>query len=460
MPRTTIRIEQYGMDPPRVVFRVYEPGNVPHGNVLLDLNCDVAAPPFSDLAAQATDVGAGAGSLVREAGLEIFNRLSAHPGARAALDLVDNAAPGDDCPIYLHMTTDMAEALPFETLCVPGNRFLALDERSPIVRIAIPREPSDQTIERLCDLPLRVTAVISAAESQMYEEDEWRALYDAFRAGTIDFKLQVLVGRDDLRQIIQQTDDPRVEVRLIEHSVDVLERTIAEFEPALLHFFCHGITEPEAYLEVASRATCDLGDEPLYLNHEHIRRIGKSLWLVTLNACQGAAPVPDAYSLALAVANNGVPAVVGMRETIEARDANIFTRAFYQDLLQELHRVISAPHGEVFNWPVLMRGPRDQLRQRQGGPPAAAAATHKRWSLPVLYMRPENLRLRLADDDLGEAQQREIFGELQVLRAKRGSFVESSPPEMLKEIDQRIAYLEQQLGGPGPHLEPSVPVTY
>ena len=100
----------------------------------------------------------------------------------------------DPCPIYLQLTTPAAEVLPFEALFLPNHRFLALDDRSPIVRVAMANAASG-VIERLCDVPLRVTAVISAAERHVYEEEEWRALYQAFKDSSVDFKLLVLVGR-------------------------------------------------------------------------------------------------------------------------------------------------------------------------------------------------------------------------------------------------------------------------
>jgi len=381
---------------------------------------------------------------VKTAGLEVFRRLSVHPGVRAALERVANAGPQESSPIYLHLTTDAAEALPFETIFIPNRQFLALDERTPIVRIAYGRQPKDGVIERLCELPLRVTAVISAADHSVYEEGEWRALYRAFETAPLDFRLQVLVGRQGLREIIAQTNDARIEVHSIDDDVEALVRAIGEFEPVVLHFFCHGTTEPAAYLEVASRATHDLGDEPLYLSQDEIRRVARSLWIVTLNACEGAAPVQDAYSLALTIANNGVPAVVGMRESIDAEDANLFTEAFYQELLQELNRVFSTPQGDIPDWPLLMRTPRDRLRRRQGGPLLQAAAAHKRWTLPVLFMRPEKLHLRRIDGE-SSIRRRELFGELETLRDLRIRYSQDTPQAMLDDIDRRIAVLEQQL---------------
>ena len=123
--------------------------------------------------------------------------------------MIPNAILGDPCPVYLQMTTSCAEALPFEALFVPNHRFLALDDRSPIVRVAMAKATSG-VIERLCEAPLRATAVISAAERHIYEEEEWRALYKAFTESSIDFKLQVLVGRTAMRDMIAQTHDPRV----------------------------------------------------------------------------------------------------------------------------------------------------------------------------------------------------------------------------------------------------------
>jgi hypothetical protein len=438
MSRTTIRIEQLGIDNPRILFRVYEPTNVPQADIFQELNCNVSVPPFTDLAAQTLSETNPAGSLVRDVGTALYERLSVHPGVKAALDRIPNAKLNDPCPIYLQLTTPAAEVLPFEALFLPNHCFLALDDRSPIVRVAM-GNATDGVIERLCELPIRAAAVISAADRPVYEEGEWRALYQALTESSIDFRLLLLVGRTALCDMIALAPDPRVTVAVIDGDEEMLVRKICDFAPAVLHFFCHGRTTPEAYLEVGTRATHDLGDEPLYISHDHIRRASGSLLLVTLNACKGAAPVPDSHSLALGIAaRGGVPVVVGMREAIDARDANLFTGAFYQALLREFQRVLSSPQAESPDWPSLMREPRDRLAHREGGPSVVAAAAHKRWSLPVLYMRPEELRLRRS----GNLEQ---LGELQSLSDLRGKFSKDSPAEMLAEIDRRIAELEKVL---------------
>lgn len=438
MSRTTIRIEQFGTHNPRVLFCISEPANVPQAEILEELNCNVSVPPFTDLASQKLDIEGQQGSIVRDVGTAIYERLSVHPGVRAALDMISNANPDEPCPIYLQMTTPAAEALPFEALFVPNHRFLALDDRSPIVRVAMSRGPSG-AIERLCEVPLRATAVIAAAERHVHEEAEWQALYKAFAESSVDFKLQVLTGRTDLLDTIAQAHDARVEAVKLDGDPEDLVRIISEFGPSVLHFFCHGTTKPAAYLEVATQATHDLGDEPLYLSCDEIRRMSGSLLLVTLNACEGAAPVPDSHSLAMAIAyKGGVPVVVGMREAIAAKDANLFTGTFYHGLLKELHKTLSNPQAGPPDWPALLRAPRNRLARQQGGPPVTAAAAHKRWSLPILYMRPEELRIR-------KAGSKEQIGELQALRSLRGKFSKDSPPEMLASIDQRIAELEKSL---------------
>ena len=395
MSRTTIRIDEevdLGSDTPKVIFRVSEPANVPQANKFWVLDTNVSGAPFVDLAAQHD--GGAQSTLVREAGLAVYNRLAVHPGVKAALERIANAAPDEACPIYLQMSTSAAEGLPFETLYLPEGRFLALDDRTPIVRVAM-NDATGGVIERLCEVPIKVTAVISAAGREVYEDEEWNTLYQAFRNSQVDFRLQVLVGREGLRQQIIQAQDQRVTVERIEPDKKGLVASISKFAPVVLHFFCHGTTRPAPYLEVASRRTHDLGEDPLYLSEAEIRSLSRSLVLVTLNACEGAAPVPDAHSLALALVEKaGVPVVVGMREAIDAEDANLFTGAFYAALLDEFHRVLTNPQGEAPNWPLLLRGPRDRLASRQGGPPITAAAAHKRWSLPVVYVRPEELNLR------------------------------------------------------------------
>ena len=217
-------------------------------------------------------------------------------------------------------------------------------------------------------------------------------------------------------------------------------RIINSFSPTMLHFFCHGTTKPVAYLEVANQATHDLGDQPLYLSHDEIRGVSGSFFLVTLNACEGAAPVPDSHSLAMAIANeSGVPVVVGMREAIDAQDANLFTGAFYQALLQELHRALSNPQAEISK----LAGT-DAGTTRPVGLSAGRAAGSGRCG-PQAMVSANSLHARRRSCVFGGPGNMEQLGELQALRSLRGKFSKDSPPGYLAEIDKRIAELEEAL---------------
>jgi hypothetical protein len=449
MARTRFRIEQHGIEDPIVMIKVYEPSSVPHAGVNQTINCDINGTPFGDLAALSPDDLNDASTPVKDAGIEMLNRLKVHGGVQAALDLVDGAPPEEPCPVYFEMSTELAEEMPFETLFLSKRKFLALDERTPIVRVVGTRESQDNPINLLCNPPLRATIVISAAERPTYEDTEWDALYKAFQNSGIDFQLQVLVGRKTLRDKIEQSGDQRITVHLLDDGLaKELTIVINEFEPAVLHFFCHGKTDLIPYLEIGKSATHDLGEDPLYLAQNDIRSLAASAWIVVLNACEGAGAVKDNFSLAQAVALDGVPAVVGMRESINAVDANLFTEAFYPELLSEFDKVFSSPEDIAPDWSRLMKAPRERIIRKNSGPPLSVAQRDKGWSLPVLYQRPEKMSITRTGGSVDDQQKRlELFGELKALLEFKESRAGKTPLGMQAEIDQRIAELMKLLSG-------------
>lgn len=448
LSRTRIEfVENLGNDA-QVYFRLYEPTDVPDARKQERINCDVDQPPFADLAALAPGAPPAGAPLVRDVGESLYGRLAAHPGVAAVLQRVVAAGPGDYCPVYLEITGEAAEALPFETLFVPGHHFLALDERTPIVRVATARGNATDVTERLYDPPLRIAAVISAAGRDRYEDKEWSSLRSAIADSPVPVKLQVFVGRRPLYDAIVGENDGRFAVEMIPDEVDTLVDRIKRFAPSILHLFCHGVTDPAPYLQVATPRTHDNGEEPLYIGQTDLEGLADSLWLVTLNACDGAGPIKDAHSMALALANRGVPAVVGMREAIDASHANTFANAFYEAMLAELDRVLQPGAVDALDWACLLRKPRARLRAQAQGTPHESAERSKAWSLPVLYVRPGDFRLQRpapsGHDDSPE-DRRVRYSELRMLVETRARLHPDTPAAMLAEIDARIAKLEASL---------------
>ena len=120
-----------------------------------------------------------------------------------------------------------------------------------------------------------------------------------------------------------------------------------------------------------------------------------------LNCCEGAGagPEPDSQSLALSLALEGIaPAVVGMREPVVSDTANLLTKALYTKLLTDLAARIDAAgqSPQPVDWPHLVVAARDRLaRTRHGLLLSQAAASTKEWTLPVIYVRPDEFNLQV-----------------------------------------------------------------
>ena len=103
---------------------------------------------------------------------------------------------------------------------------------------------------------------------------------------------------------------------------------------------------------------------------------------------------------------SGVPAAVGMLEPIDALDAHAFCGGLYAALFENLCEVThNGPvDSEVeINWAQALRRARLSVLNRHEDDPE----THRQWTVPALYVRPERFRLLLAntgaEEDTGNA---------------------------------------------------------
>lgn len=380
------------------------------------------------------------GENMREVGRSLLQRLACNPAVAAAVQRAMEI-PGDDrCAIYVRfVSTETAMELPWETLFDDvRDTFLALEGRWPIARI-VSQPPPQQAVEVFAP-PLRLMAAMSAI--RVPAEQEWVALKAAVDECSLDIDLKVLVGEEQLKQRIEQEIDPD-RVTFLPAQEDFLD-AIRSFDPHILHLFCHGTAEKSPMLHLATRRdhrrtrpASSVQVEPV-----HLRNRGRSTWLVTLNCCEGASDRKGARSLAYLLIGAGFPAAVGMREPVASDDASRFTSTFYRSLLRDLSALDDTGAEVAIELAASLGGPRSvlvdkyvpDLDRRQ------AAARHRDWTLPVLYVRPDPLRIRrvASSENVPEGARNHLIAELNTLIRARRELHRDTPKAAIALIDGKI----------------------
>jgi hypothetical protein len=423
---------------PAVWVNLDEPLHITGARVLHPLTC-----PSDDVMTQFS----GAAPNVEQVGSQLLEALMEHPAIRDALTAV--LASRDPYPIYLRMSAPAAAEYPWESLFdANGGCFLALESQWPIARIA--DYSAAQKDERSFAPPLRVLAVLSAVGVDAIHE--WNSLHDALTADELDVRIRVVVGQHTVQRAIADAaaKDTRISAVLLEDS-DILMHEIEDFDPHVLHLFCHGSAEPTAQLELGTP-----GDHAAVVSSIIIEPtkmpVGFSSWLAVLNCCEGAAGERGVGTLADKLVTAGYPAVIGMREPIASTDANLFSLHFYRELLRKLKAEL-APGGEVeIEWAASLQRPREALRDKYTPAlrPPQAAAQHRDWTFPVLYVRPEPLRIRsirVHPDHDAHTRDR-LMAQLDQLARLRLNLHASTPAAAITAIQERINAVRDQLERP------------
>jgi hypothetical protein len=446
MTRTVIRIEGLvnANADTQVQLRPEEPTNVKNFGSPRLLACRADTSPFADLAKVLPGaMGALPGALVRKVGEELFQALSVHDGVLEALDRASQAAVNTIHPIYVASDVMDAEALPFEVLYHPNAEFLGLDPRWPIARMVGRQKGS---ITRFLRLPLRMAAVLSAADRDAIPE--WEALRSTVVTSKLPVALTVYAGRDDLAAHITAQADPWVTLERVPLTSEELMTALVQLRPQFVHVFSHGSAQFQgSYLEIATRNTFTFGDAPIYLTAKDLARLRDLAWLITLNACEGAAPAAQLHSMAYAVVENGVPATIGMREEIDSIDASHFCRAFYTAALGALAGAATPGARVQPDWCEPLRLARTALCARNPGPIPLVASSSKTWTLPVLYRRAEDFVVQVALSGLAisDDEQERIFSDIDTMQQLRDGMTAGAPAGVLVAVDAEIAKARARL---------------
>ncbi len=384
---------------------------------------------------------------VRQAGETLYARLAGHPEFQRALSQALATASDDRCPLFVHLDVDSeADRIPWETMCAPDGTFLGLERRWSVARVV---DSTDKLPGAVAfQPPLRITVLLSCLG--ISAADEWAGLMQVVDGSPVPVEILALVGEPDLEEQIAEERRPDVTVLGIPGPEDVqeLRRQVLTFRPHILHFFCHGSIRDGAHLELATQADWiqQATVSSLFLEPNQVATLGDPVerpWLVVLNCCEGAAAEGEIHSLASdLVYAGGIPAVIGMREPIASDDASQFSARLYPELFEAV-KGIPAGAPTALDWSGLLVESRRGLVQRRPGVFRALAAEHREWTLPVLYLRPEEFLVAKAAPPAPADLVR-----LEVLRSVRATAPAEFPPGYLADLDRLIAELKRRVGGP------------
>jgi hypothetical protein len=435
--------------------------------------CTADDPVFQALSNAQLDA-----SSVKVAGDRLFEALRTHPHIGEYLQTALQTAAGGRYPVLIEIATSAGpEALPWEALCSPNGDFLGLDERWSLARMVTPQAEASP-VYRLTP-PIRIAAVLSCLD--ISAAGELDALRNAIRAaGTQHTRLLVVASEEqliiDLQAEMAAGTAPEVaQVEVMPTDLAGLQDLVSRFGPHILHFFCHGSRKGSPHIALAlkgdwqtapPRTSSLLAEAGDFKGFKH--RTDNLPWLVVLNCCEGAGVgvEADSQSLALSLALEGIaPAVVGMREPVVSDTANLLTKTLYSKLLTELARRIDADGQSMqpVDWSHLVVAARDRLaRTRQGLLLSQAAACTKEWTLPVIYVGPDEFNLQVlssapthemappmppgAEIVTNETAARAARLEIEALQALLASLPPDQAGALKAEANARIAELSAQLG--------------
>lgn len=394
-PQRTVISLQQGLDDQMFVQLRRTPNEPPNARVLLPFECQPdEMPPWNDPSA------------VQEYGKQILRALRKHNAIDQALTNVLMTPNNQVHALLFDVDAGGPEKFFWEALCNEENRFLSLDQRWPIARVADSVAERNIAPYREFVPPLKLMACLSAID--LPAAPEWERLKgsiaDAQKQG-LDVELTILVGERDLLveikdEITAKSLPDKTTVEIIASGSELLT-AIQQAEPHILHFFCHGVIG-------GGLSWLELGNQNDWLTEEkrgsvrlridelaNLRAIQK-LWMVTLNCCNGANVAEQPQSMARHLVDSGVPAAVGMLEPIDATDAHEFCDGFYSELFDLIRNAVGHAENEgepsELEWAQALHSARRKMVERLRRQNSDANSS-RQWALPALYVRPERFRL-------------------------------------------------------------------
>jgi hypothetical protein len=324
---------------------------------------------------------------------------------------------------------ELAEAIPWEAVHHPQSNFLALQEKCPVARVVRSRGARAITQEAL-DGPVRITAVLGAAG--MPTDQELDSFVGALALWSSPLKAVIFMAEEDLVASVNGRGDPKFQAELMPVTVPELIASISRTEPHLLHLLAHGFAEGGGRLEIATRLSLAGGD-PLNVGAREIYRASSTAWLITLNACSGAAPDTESHSLASDLMAEGVRAVVAMREQIRYDIACQLTRALYTEIGTAFRNRFTPGQRETIYWGSIVTRARNALCN-------AGSTKYKPWTIPILYLQPGPLVVNVPDTTTGPLDSNRLHHDLAMIAEleRQAAALTEVLPELVPAIEAKI----------------------
>lgn len=430
-PWTVVAVNSDGRD--KLVVRLDLAASLfPDAKKILPFDCDPdGMPPW-------TESGA-----VKLHGSTLLEKLgTSHPAIKDALADLLRAPAAQKRPLYFNIQADDGERLWWEALCDGNGRFLGLDPRWPIARIADVGVRLRSPVYSFKP-PLKVMALLSALGRDA--APEWESFYEAVetaRGQGLALQVKVVVGQPDLFQDLSARVLPDITVHPVPDRLADLTALIQGFSPQIVHFFCHGSASLGASrLELATFADVARQDgrSSMVLSVDDLIGISSNLeiWLVTLNCCEGGKAADRLHSMAYRlVAEGEIPNAVGMLEPVDAADAHEFCRYFYPGVYAALQQAFQAagPAGSAeVQFTDALFPPRTALRDAHPD-----AADNRQWVRPVLYVRPEAFAIRTTQSAELPAG---VMADMKQRAKTVADALRSLPPDTPLDVRQRILAL-------------------
>ncbi|MGW6703867.1 CHAT domain-containing protein [Streptomyces sp. NPDC054956] len=385
-----------------------------------------------------------------EYGAALRALMSQHPPVAKGLDNAFAQQIGTASPLYFHMVSTPADAVPWEHL-YNGERFCALS-RWPIGRIARIQQDVDP-----CGFvpPLRIVAVLSAAGRD--GTAQLTGLLNAARTGdarALGVHLHIISAQEELLAVARaaeeeeaqraegQADRPVITVQALPGTEPGLASCITAARPHILHLLGHGgirANEPVfSFATVADYAAQKVGKPAgigsLLLSAEDLAGVLKACapWLVVLGGCQTAAAV-QTRPLAHELVSLGIPAAVGMRRTVSLGVADRFCKTFYPAVVSIILTAVQDGEVPVIEWAAALTPPRKVLA---GSDPERTDA----WTYPVLYVQHSPFRVHP-----GSFRKVEFLGYLKFWEEYRDSLPDTTPPRVRDYVETRIAQTQARI---------------
>lgn len=362
------------------------------------------------------------------------DRLSQNVMINEVIDraLGDNVA--ESIPIFFRVGDAKAHTLNWEAF--RGNdQFLAL-QHWPIGRVPSGGDIPEEA-RREFTSPLKVAVVLSAVGRSGL--DEWTGIHNAIqqaRAQGLGISVTLLAAEDevvDAAQAAQAAGDRDLAVEPVPATPTALVDRLAEIDPQLVHFYCHGSVESDVHiLEIGTVNDWlrDDGTSSLHLIIDELAEAlkGGNVWTVVLNTCRSAEAQVDTAQLALSHAErlvaNGIPVAIGMRRLVNQTEASAFSGPFYRSAFEQIGDAVDGPDKHI-EWADTLLRARQTLRDQA----RANGADPDSWTLPILFARTGSFEL-IEDGTIRAEGRRDIVAGLRDLLA------ESAPTRLTPDLEQ------------------------